>query len=105
MDTNALILAINKDLELSLPANLEETLMRQQLAVYLNQLILSDFQKLVYLLYRIDVDEMKLKKMLRDNPEEDAGLLMADMVIERERKKAETRLLFKRNLDNEEDIW
>ena len=105
MDTNALILAINKDLELSLPANLEETLMRQQLAAYLNQLILSDFQKLVYLLYRIDVDEMKLKKMLRDNPEEDAGLLMADMVIERERKKAETRLLFKRNLDNEEDIW
>ena len=105
MDTNALILAINKDLELSLPANLEETLMRQQLAAYLNQLILSDFQKLVYLLYRIDVDEMKLKKMLRDNPEEDAGILMADMVIERERKKAETRMKFKRNADSEEDLW
>jgi hypothetical protein len=105
MDTTALILAINKDLELSLPADLEETLMRQQLAAYLNQLILADFQKLVYLLYRIDVDEMKLKKMLRDFPDQDAGLLMADMVIERERKKAETRMKFKRNVDSEEDLW
>lgn len=105
MDTNSLILAINKDLELSLPADLEETLMRQQLAAYLNQLILSDFQKLVYLLYRIDVDEMKLKKLLRENPEEDAGLLMADMVIERERKKAETRLKFKSRPESGEEPW
>ena len=35
------------------------------------------------LLYRIDVSEAKLKKVLHENPNEDAAGLIADLIIER----------------------
>ena len=38
---------------------------------------------MVQLLYRIDVSEGKLKKVLQENPNEDAAGLIADLIIER----------------------
>lgn len=65
------------------------------LAAYINELILTNFERLVQLLYRIDVSEEKLKKLLRENPEADAGVIISSMIIERQKQK-----LMRSNEDN-----
>ena len=49
----------------------------------INELIKNDFSRLVQILYRIDVSEAKLKNLLKEHPNEDAGKLIAQIVIER----------------------
>ena len=49
----------------------------------INELIKNDFSRLVQILYRIDVSEAKLKNILSENPNEDAGKLIAQVIIER----------------------
>jgi hypothetical protein len=49
----------------------------------------------VTLLYRIDVDENKLKKILKEQAGTDAAQIIAQLIIEREQQKAETRKKFK----------
>ena len=58
---------------------------------YINDLIEHDFQKLISLLYRVDVPENKLRQMLRDNPGEDAGKIIASLMIERLLQKIRSR--------------
>jgi hypothetical protein len=66
---------------------LNDDLLLQQLADYINQLILVNFERLVQLLYRIDVSEAKLKYLLKENPAEDAGRIIALLIIERQIQK------------------
>jgi hypothetical protein len=61
------------------------------LAEKLNALILSDFHTLIGILYRIDVDEARLKELLKTNAGEDAGKIMARLIIERQWQKIQTR--------------
>lgn len=68
-----------------------------QLAAYLDHLIKKDFEKLVQILYRIDVDEKKLRRLLDQYPETDAGKIMASLIIERQIKKIEFREATKNN--------
>jgi len=68
-------------------AVLNDDLLIQQLADYINQLILVNFERLVQLLYRIDVSEAKLKYLLKENPAEDAGRIIALLIIERQIQK------------------
>ena len=68
-------------------AVLNDELIIQQLADYINQLILVNFERLVQLLYRIDVSEAKLKYLLKENPSEDAGRIIALLIIERQVQK------------------
>lgn len=74
------------------------------LAVYINELILHQFNRLVQLLYRIDVSESKLKLLLKEHPEQDAGLLIARLIIERQLKKMETRKQFG-SRESDEEKW
>jgi hypothetical protein len=60
-----------------------EKLSSSELVTLINDLIKEDFSKLVQLLYRIDVSEEKLKNLLKEHPNEDAGKLIAQIVIER----------------------
>lgn len=60
-----------------------EKLSTLELETMINDLIKEDFSKLVQLLYRIDVSEAKLKNVLKEHPNEDAGKLIALIVIER----------------------
>ena len=73
----------------------------------MNQLIKDDFSHLVQLLYRIDVNETKLKQVLKDNPNEDAGKIIARLIIERQQQKMISRNSFKKAEDNssEEEKW
>lgn len=60
-----------------------EQLGPSDLIAYINECIKNDFNKLVQLLYRIDVSEEKLKYILQLNPNEDAAKLIAAVIIER----------------------
>ena len=60
----------------------------------INELILTDFQKLVTILYRVDINEVKLEKLLNENPEKDAGIIIAELIIERQLQKIKTREQF-----------
>ncbi len=60
-----------------------EQLGPNDLIAYINDCIQNDFNKLVQLLYRIDVSEEKLKYILQLNPNEDAAKLIAAVIIER----------------------
>ena len=80
---------------------------RVKLEKVINELILSDFQKLVSILYRIDVNESKLKSMLNEYKEHDAAVIITDLIIERQLQKIKTRREFKQQDDNtdESEKW
>ena len=68
-----------------------EAEMKKALSAYINELIKKDFERLVQLLYRIDVSEAKLKNLLKEKKDTDAGELIADMIIERQKQKIKSR--------------
>lgn len=73
----------------------------------IQHLIAHDFQKLVEVLYRIDVDERKLKRILSDNKDKDAAIIIGDLIIERQVEKFNSRNQSRR-MDGdipEEDKW
>lgn len=80
---------------------------KQQLAVYINGLIVNDFSKLIFILYRLDISEKKLKQLLNDNAQYDAGAIIADMIIERQKQKIKLRKQFTAKDTDipEEDRW
>src|SRR5450432_748705 len=86
-ESDELILELNRNYALSLPERLPLEELEILLADRLNSLIRSDFNALIVILYRIDVSEEKLKKLLRDSPGEDAGRIMARLIIERQLQK------------------
>ena len=75
---------------------------RQMLINRINELIQSDFQQLILVLYRVDVNEDKLKYLLKENSEENAAIIIADLLIERQYQKIISRQQFNKR-DNEID--
>ena len=77
------------------------------MVAHINQLISGDFAKLVYLLYAVDVSEKKLKQLLAEHPNEDAGKLIALLILERQEQKKKSREQFKKNEQDipDEDKW
>src|SRR5664279_2979639 len=65
--------------------------LKEKWALYFNNLIQNDFVKLVGLFYRIDISEEKVKRMLKENPDEDAGKMITNLVIERLLQKIKSR--------------
>jgi len=86
-----LIPAINDSLEINLPDHISLQELKEKLAVHLNHLINHDFEKLIYYLYRIDVNENKMRKMLEQKEGENAAGLITDLIIERQLQKIESR--------------
>lgn len=87
-------------------SSLEQVEMKEQLIVYINYLLLHDFNKLVQILYRVDVDEKKLKVLLQENKETDAAIIIADLLLQRQEEKIKTKQEFKPGDDiPEEEKW
>lgn len=86
-----LVANINQSLEISLPVTASFGEFKQHLAAHINHLINHDFEKLVYYLYRIDVDENRMKKLLEAEEGENAPGLIADLIIERQLQKIKSR--------------
>jgi len=105
IENNELIKDINTTLAIALPEKISFEKMHSELATHINQLIKNNFERLVALLYKIDINEDKLKLHLLDNPTEDAGNVIASLIIERLQQKAAYKKQFSNKpsaADNEE---
>ena len=103
MDNALLVVDLNR----VLGWELTESELEAQLAEKINGLIQRDFGALVQLLYRVDVREDKLRRVLEENPGEDAGRLIARLIIERQWQKIESRRQYRRDEDADtgEERW
>ncbi|WP_462252363.1 hypothetical protein [Ferruginibacter sp.] len=95
MNNAELIQYINKDMALELPEKISFAELEEKLSASINQLIQNNFEKLVSLLYRIDVSEKKLKNLLQDHVNENAGKIIAQLIIERQLEKMTLRKKYK----------
>jgi hypothetical protein len=55
MTNTALVKEVNKNMAIVLPGNISLDELQTRLSAYVNELIQTDFQHLITLLYRIDV--------------------------------------------------
>ncbi|MBS1733321.1 MAG: hypothetical protein JST02_08505 [Bacteroidetes bacterium] len=106
MDTG-IIQYINRQFDLSIQESLGEERLIEILSHKINELIENDFSRLVQLLYSIDVSEQKLKSLLRENPDTDAGRIIAHLILERQKQKLQSKEIFRQNpeLDDSEEKW
>ncbi|MBK7308740.1 MAG: hypothetical protein IPI88_18140 [Chitinophagaceae bacterium] len=94
MENGELIKLLNSELSIAIAEKISYSELHTQLSAYINQLIKNDFDKLIAYLYRIDVNEEKLKTLLQQNPGEDAGNIIATLIIERQEQKIKYRKQF-----------
>jgi hypothetical protein len=89
------IIQRNFDLEeISSNENLLEKI-RALLIDKLEFLLNNNFEKLLWILYRIDVSEEKAKQALALQSEKRPAEILADLIIERQIEKAKTRQQYK----------
>ncbi len=79
----------------------------EQLVAFVNELITQDFNQLLLLLYRLDINEKKLKQTLADHPDQNAGELIAKLIVDRQEEKKRSREAFKQKdwESSEEEKW
>ena len=65
------------------------------LSEQINFLIKNNFSSLIAVLYRLDISEKKLRRLLANNADKNAGDIIADLIIERQLQKIELRKIFK----------
>ena len=78
---------VGKDFEL--PEEMSEAQLREALVRAFEYLVEDDFPKLVQILYRADVDQDKLKKLLESAENASSGEVIADAYIARQKAKLE----------------
>jgi hypothetical protein len=107
MEHAELVQLINRDFAIEIAAKRSYSEIHAELAAYINDLIKNNFDKLIAYLYRIDVNEEKLKTLLQQNPGEDAGNIIATLIIERQQQKIKWRKQFSQQKadPNEEEKW
>jgi hypothetical protein len=103
---DAIIKDLNKEWPIELRAE-KDTPLRELLIKQINELIQHDFEKLVFLLYRIDVDEARMRALLAQSKEADTAPLLADLIIERQLQKIKSRQDFTQrdNQISSEEKW
>jgi hypothetical protein len=107
MEPHALIEDLNRSYSLELRDVVAISELEAILAEKVNSMIQTDFGALVQLLYRIDVNESKLRGLLQENANEDAGKVIARLILERQWQKIETRRQYRRDKgeDGGEERW
>ena len=85
-----IISQLSLSLEIDLPAKKSIDELKIVLSDYINYLINNDFNKLLRILYKVDVHEGLLKMNLQQQ-KEDAGIVIAEMILEREMQKIKSR--------------
>jgi hypothetical protein len=101
MEINAIIQAVQTGLP-----EAEVKLLQQQLQQHINHLINNDFERLVQVLYTVDVDEKKLKTLLHEHKDVDAAQIISELIIQRQLQKQQTKADFKNQWNAEdEERW
>ncbi|MCO5231473.1 MAG: hypothetical protein M9958_09990 [Chitinophagales bacterium] len=77
------------------------------LSAYIDKLISEDFDGLLFLLYRIDVNEDKVREMLAATNGINASRTIAELILERQKQKIYWRNKFKSSPTkiDENDRW
>ena len=72
-----------------------------------DELIVSDFSRLVQILYQMDVPEQKLKAFLKERPAADAPAVITNLMLERQLQRISARKEFKSSDKgfSEEERW
>jgi MoxR-like ATPase len=106
-DEQTLVEMLNNDLAIQLPPRINMDEIKAQLASFIKQWIESDFQRLVNLLYRVDVNENKLRSILNENLDGEADMIIAKLIIERQLEKVKTRKAQRNNdaTEHGEEKW
>jgi hypothetical protein len=103
MDTLLLIEDLNRAYGWELaPTDTQEAL-ETLLADKINAMIQGNFDKLLQLLYRIDINEQRLRRLLVENEGEDAGQIIARLIMERQWEKMESRRQFRQDKTTDEN--
>ncbi len=76
---------------------LNRDLLREQLKKFIKGLLEDDFEHLCALMYRHDVHEEEFNKALALANDDDRALKIAELVIDRELQKMETRAAYARH--------
>lgn len=89
---------LSGDLEMDLkcfPVVAEETEPWEQLRKLVAERVLymmeNDVEHFKYVLYRLDINEQKVKQVLAESPYGEAANGIADLILKREMEKAQTR--------------
>ena len=90
-----LIALINKQVQTEFGEEVSLHDLHKKLAIFINDLIENDFQRLIDVLYKVDVDENKLKQTLQKEATKNAADTIATLIIEREVQKLQSRKEFK----------
>jgi hypothetical protein len=102
-----LVNSLNESLQLSIPSQAGREDLIRLLTEHINSLLNSDFEKLVSLLYRLDISEKKIRECLAVNAGQDAAPHIAQIIIERQEQKIKSRQEYTRRDQSidEEDAW
>ena len=84
---------IAKDFDTSIVNSIDE--LRRILAIRLDELLVSNVEKLLSILYIIDVTQKKLDAIFASESREEIPLLLADAIIDRQLNKVKTRRYYK----------
>lgn len=95
-----------KEFSIDLPAKFSMDEMKEKIVIHINELINHHFDQLVGLLYRIDINESALRKILHDHPNSDAAKIITEQIIARQLEKIKTRERYKKGDDiPDEERW
>jgi len=94
---------IADELGIAIPYSASLDDLKNVLAEKFNDLINTDFNHLVQLLYRIDINEEKLKQVLKQIEGQDTAALLADLTIERQLQKIRSREDYRKDEDISDD--
>jgi hypothetical protein len=81
--------------EFGLNPVLDATQIQEVLEARLVYLLLNEMETLLQLLYKIDVNEQKVKAAFAQSTPQDIAPELAQLIIDRMRQKAETRLKYR----------
>lgn len=81
--------------EFGLNPVLDATQIQEVLEARLVYLLLNEMETLLQLLYKIDVNEQKVKAAFAQSTPQDIAPELAKLIIDRMRQKAETRLKYR----------
>ena len=93
-ELKSLTTIISRDFEIE--DLLSEALLRERLVQAFAYLLDNDISKMMNILYRTDVNEDKLKKLLISNSELPSAEVIADAYLARQKEKIETRKKYSR---------
>ena len=98
-EVNVLLESLQKDWALVTKPLITEDQLIDIMATEINRMIRDQFSWLIHLLYRIDISEKKLRALLAENKNADAGRVIAHLIVERQKQK----LAFKKSHPPKQD--